>query len=83
MIEAWFKLSMATIQASIMKKFIYQMSYKKASIVKFKVLTNLFSEFYKSYVELPHFFIALEQTNLRCVRANKFEMCCNFKVIFW
>ena len=71
MIEAWFKFSMATIQASIMKKFIYQISCKKASIVKFKALTNLFGEFYKSYIELPHFFIALEQTNLRCVVISK------------
>ena len=60
MIKAQFTLSVAAIQASIMEKFGYQISYKKASKVKLKALTNLFGDFYKSYTKLPHFFIGLE-----------------------
>ena len=71
MIKAQFTLSVAAIQASIMEKFGYQISYKKASKVKLKALINLFGDFYKSYVKLPHFFIALEQANPRCVVISK------------
>ena len=60
MIKAQFTLSVTAIQASIVEKFGYQISYKKTSKVKLKALTNLFGDFYKSYAELPHFFIALE-----------------------
>ncbi|RVX16705.1 Serine/threonine-protein phosphatase 7 long form-like [Vitis vinifera] len=67
MIKAQFTLSVAAIQASIVEKFGYQISYKKASKAKLKALTNLFGDFYKSYAELPHFFIALEQANPGCV----------------
>ena len=30
---------------------------------KHKVLRHLFGNFYQSYIELPHFFLALEQAN--------------------
>ena len=71
MIKAQFTLSVVAIQASTVEKFGYQISYKKASKAKLKALTNLFGDFYKSYVELPHFFIALEQANPRCVVISK------------
>ena len=60
MIKAQFTLSVATIQASIMEKFGYQISYNKTFKAKLKALTNLFGDFYKSYAELPHFFVGLE-----------------------
>ena len=60
MIKTQFTLSVVAIQASIMEKFGYQISYKKTSKVKLKVLTNLFGDFYKSYAELPHFFVGLK-----------------------
>ena len=71
LIKAQFTLSVTTIQASIVGKFRYQISYKKASKAKIKALTNLFGDFYKSYEELPHFFITLEQANLGCVVISK------------
>ena len=71
MIKTQFTFSVAAIQASIVEKFGYQISYKKTSKVKLNALTNLFGDFYKSYVELPHFFIALEQTIPGCVIISK------------
>ena len=67
MIKARFTLSVAAIQSIIVEKFGYEISYKKALVGKHKSLKNLFGNFHKSYVELPHFFMALEQTNFRCV----------------
>ena len=75
MINAQFTLLVTAIQASIMEKFGYQISYNKASKEKLKALTNLFGDFYKSYAELPHFFIALEQANLGCVVISKTFPC--------
>ncbi|RVW77889.1 hypothetical protein CK203_054346 [Vitis vinifera] len=88
MIKAQFTLSVAAIQASIVEKFRYQISYKKASKAKLKALTNLFGDFYKSYVELPHFFIALEQANLGYVVISKtflgiMENTEIFQRVFW
>ena len=71
MIKTQFTFSVAAIQASIVEKFGYQISYKKTSKVKLNALTNLFGDFYKSYVELPHFFIALEQAIPGCVVISK------------
>ncbi|RVW42730.1 Serine/threonine-protein phosphatase 7 long form-like [Vitis vinifera] len=71
MIKTQFTLSVAAIQASIVEKFGYQISYKKTSKAKLKALTNLFSDFYKSYAEQPYFFIALEQANPGCVVISK------------
>ncbi|RVX00532.1 hypothetical protein CK203_036969 [Vitis vinifera] len=88
MIKAQFTLSVAAIQASIVEKFGYQISYKKASKAKLKALTNLFGDFYKSYAELPHFFIALEQANPGCVVISKtfpgiMENTEIFQRVFW
>ena len=63
MIKAQFTLSIADIQAIIMEKFGYEISYKKALVGKHKALTILFGDFYKSYAKLPCFFMALEQEN--------------------
>ena len=60
MIKAQFTLSIAAIQATIMEKFRYEISYKKALVGKNKALTILFRDFHKSYIELPSFFMALE-----------------------
>ena len=57
----------AAIQATIMEKFGYEISYKKILVRKHKVLTILFMDFHKSYAELPRFFMALKQANPRCV----------------
>ena len=67
MIKARISLTVASIQSSIMEKFGYQISYKKAFLGKHKGITNLFGDLYKSYAQLPHFFIALEQANPRCI----------------
>ena len=67
MIKAQFTLLVATIQATIMEKFGYEISYKKALVGKHKALTILYGDFHKSYAELPRFFMALEQANPRCV----------------
>ena len=56
-------MSIADIQAIIMEKFGYEISYKKALVGKHKALTILFGDFYKSYAKLPRFFMALEQEN--------------------
>ena len=58
---------MAAIQASVVERFGYQISYTKASKGERKTLTNLFGDFYKSYAKLPHFFGVLEQANPECV----------------
>ncbi|RVX02949.1 Serine/threonine-protein phosphatase 7 long form-like [Vitis vinifera] len=88
MIKAQFTLSVAAIQASIVEKFGYQISYKKTSKAKLKALTNLFGDFYKLYAELPHFFIALEQANPGCVVISKtfpsiMENIEIFQRVFW
>ena len=67
MIKAQFTLPVAAIQATIMEKFGYEKSYKKALVGKHKELAILFGDFHKSYVELPRFFMALEQANPGCV----------------
>ena len=46
-----------------MEKFEYEISYKKVLVGKHKELTILFGDFHKSYAELPHFFMELEQAN--------------------
>ena len=50
-----------------MKKFIYEISYKKALVGKHKTITILFRDFHRSYAELPRFLMALEQANPGCV----------------
>ena len=56
-------MSVAAIQATIMDKFGYEISYKKALVGKYKAFTILFGDFPKSYIEMPRFFMALEQAN--------------------
>ena len=58
-----------------MEKFGYEISYKKTLVGKHKALTILFGDFHKSYAELPHFFMALEQTNPGCVVTWKTLNC--------
>ena len=67
MIKAQFTLSITAIQETIMEKFGYEISYKKALVGKHKALTILFGDFHKLYAEVPRFFMALEQTNHRCI----------------
>ena len=50
-----------------MEKFRYEISYKKDLVGKHKALTILFGNFHKSYTQLSCFFMALEQTNPKCV----------------
>ena len=65
-IKAQFTLTMAVIQASVMEKWGYEISYKKALDGKHKALRHLFGDFSHSYTE-PHLFLALEQVNPGCV----------------
>ena len=60
MIKAQFTLSVVVIQATIMEKFGYEISYKKALIGKYKTLIILFGDFHKSYAELSYFIMALK-----------------------
>ena len=48
------------IQAVVAEQFGYQISYQKAMKAKRKAMTGLFGDWYKSYAELPRFFLALE-----------------------
>ena len=48
-IKAQFTLSVAAIQASVMEKWRYEISYKKALDGKHKALRHLFGDFYQSY----------------------------------
>ena len=66
-IKAHFTLSVATIQASVMEKWGYEISYKKALYGKHKALGHLFGDFSQSYTELPRLFLALEKENSGCV----------------
>ena len=66
-IKAQFTLSTAVIQASVMKKWGYEISYKKAFDGKHKALRHLFGDFSQSYTKLPRLFLALEQENSGCV----------------
>ena len=63
-IKAQFTLSVVAIQASVMEKWGYEISYKKTINGKHKAIRNLFGEFFQSYTKLPRFFLALEQSNL-------------------
>ena len=66
-IKAQFTLSIVSIQASVMEKRRYEISYKKTLNGKHKAIRHLFGDFCQSYTELPRFFLALEQLNLGCV----------------
>ena len=60
-IETQFTLSVAAIQASVMEKWEYEISYKRALDGKHKTLRRLFGDFSQSYIELLCLFLALEQ----------------------
>ena len=66
-IKAQFTLSIAVIQSSVIEKWGYEISYKKALDGKHKPLRRLFGDFSQSYIELPRFFLTLEQANPGCV----------------
>ena len=59
-IKAQFTLTTATIQASVMEKWGYEISYKKALDGKHKALGHLFGNFSQSYTKLSHLFLALK-----------------------
>ena len=67
MIKAQFTLTTAAIQASVMEKWRYKISYKKAFDGKHKALRRLFGDFSQSYTELPRLFLVIEQANPGCV----------------
>ena len=60
-------MTTAAIQASVMEKWGYEISYKKALDGKHKTLRHLFGDFSQSCTELPRLFLALEQANPECV----------------
>ena len=62
-IKARFTLSIAAIQASVMEKWGYEISYKKALDGKHKALRQLFGDFSQLYTKLPRLFLALKQAN--------------------
>ena len=66
LIQAQFSLSTATIQASVMEKWGYQISYKKALDGKHKAIRQLYGDFSQSYTELPRLFLGIEQANPGC-----------------
>ncbi|RVW71392.1 Serine/threonine-protein phosphatase 7 long form-like [Vitis vinifera] len=51
-------ITVAAIQVVVAEQFGYQISYQKAMKAKRKVMTRLFGDWYKSYAELPRFFLA-------------------------
>ena len=59
--------NLVVIQASVMEKWGYEISYKKALDGKHKALKQLFGDFSQSYIKLPCLFLAIEQANLGCV----------------
>ena len=66
-LKARFTLLATIIQASVIEKWGYEISYKKTFDGKHKALRHLFGDFYQSYTKLSCFFLALEQTNLGCI----------------
>ena len=67
LIKAQFTLSTAAIQASVMEKWGYQISYKKTLHGKHKAIRQLFGDFFQSYTELSRLFLAIEQANPGCI----------------
>ena len=66
-IKAQFTLSPAAIQAIVMEKWGYEISYKKSLDGKHKAFRNLFGDFSQSYTDLPCLFLGIEQANPGCV----------------
>ena len=87
-IKAQFTLTTAAIQASVMEKWGYEISNKKALDGKHKTLRQLFGDFSQSYIELSRLFLAIEQENLGCVVIWKtFDINMPnikiFQLVFW
>ena len=59
-IMAQFTLSTTAIQASVIEKWGYEISYKKVLDGKHKATRQLFGDFSQSYTELPRLFLAIE-----------------------
>ena len=66
-IKAQFTLTMTVIQASVMEKWRYEISYKKALDGKHKAIKQLFGDFSQSYTEMSRLFLAIKQSNPGCV----------------
>ena len=66
-IKAQFTLTTTVVQASVMEKCIYEISYKKALDGKNKAIKQLFGDFSQSYTELPRLYLAIKQSNPGCV----------------
>ena len=66
-IKTQFTLSIIAIQATVIEKWGYQISYKKALHGMHKALRHLFCDFFQSYTELSRLILALEQANPGCV----------------
>ena len=66
-IMAQFTLTTAVIQASVVGKWGYKISYKKVFDGEHKAIRQLFSDFSQSYTKLSRLFLAIEQANSGCV----------------
>ena len=60
LVQTKMTITIAAIQAVVAEQFGHQISYKKAMKVKRKAMNRFFGDWYKSYAELPRFFLALE-----------------------
>ena len=58
-IKAQFTLTTVAIQASVMEKWGYEITYKKVFDGKHKALRQLFGDFSQSYTKLPRFILAI------------------------
>ena len=87
-IKAQFTLSAVAIQAIVMEKWGYEISYKKALDGKHNAFRHLFTDFSQSYTKLPRLFLAIEQANLGCVVIwktidNSVPNNETFQCVFW
>ena len=71
LVNAQMTIIVVAIQVVVVEQFGYHISYQKAMKAKRKAMTRLFGDWYKSYAKLPHFFLALEQSNLGCIVYTK------------
>ncbi|RVW99497.1 Serine/threonine-protein phosphatase 7 long form-like [Vitis vinifera] len=88
LVKAEMTVTIGAIQAVVAEQFGYQISYQKAMKAKRKAMTRLFGDWYKSYAELPRFFLALEQSNPGCIMYSKTVPGNNpneeiFQRVFW
>ncbi|RVW69911.1 Serine/threonine-protein phosphatase 7 long form-like [Vitis vinifera] len=88
LVKAEMTVTIGAIQAVVAEQFGYQISYQKAMKAKRKAMTRLFGDWYKSYAELPRFFLVLEQSNPGCIMYSKTVPGNNpneeiFQRVFW